>query len=282
MQPKKIVLALGEDKFPNKEKDLPESLIDLLSDKFEILWTPKDLRSYTKLVPALKKYLNDIIVTADDDIIYKNDWLEKLYNAYKKNSKSIHCHRAHRIILDSQKQIKPYKEWEWKISKVKPSFNNFLTGVGGVLYPPSVLHKDVFNVELFQKLAPYADDIWFWAMAVLNGTKINVIKKNYADLEYIEDTQKNCLWEINVTGKKNDEQLQKVLEYYPQIVEKLDKKKFKRPSKISFIMRLFSITNKPSRDDKWYKVVYILGLKFSYRNRKKEAKMKLLKESENK
>ena len=89
-------------------------------------------------------------------------------------------------------------------------------------------------------------------------------------------------WEINVTGKKNDEQLQKVLEYYPQIVEKLDKKKFKRPSKISFIMRLFSITNKPSKDDKWYKVVYILGFKFSFRNRNKETKMKLLKESEKK
>lgn len=282
VQSKKIVLTLGEDKFPNKENDLPESLKSLLSDKFEILWTPTDLRSYTKLVPALKEYPNDIIVTADDDIVYKEDWLEKLYKSYKKNKNMIHCHRVHRIIFNDKCKIKPYKQWEWEICNVKPSFNNFLTGVGGVLYPPNSLYKDIFNIELFQKLAPFADDIWFWAMAVLNNTKINVIKKNNSKLEYVEDTQKDCLWQINVTGCKNDEQLLNVIGYYPQILKKLDKRKFKRPSELSLITRLFSITNLPSKDDKWYKVIYILGLKFSFRNKKKEEKMKLLIESENK
>lgn len=279
LKPKKIVLALGEDKFPNKENDLPESLRSLLSDKFEILWTPKDLRSYTKLVPALKEYPNDIIVTADDDIIYKKDWLEKLYEAYKKEPSLIHCHRAHRITFDKNKKIMPYREWVWGVKKVKPSFNNFLTGVGGVLYPPNVLNKDVFNVELFQKLAPLADDIWFWAMAVLNDTKINVIKHNNSSLVCIDGTQENCLCKQNVDESKNDEQLNNILEYYPQILEKLDKKKFRN---VSFLQSLFSITNLPSKEEKWYRTVYFLGFKLSFRNKKKEEKMKILSESEGK
>ena len=38
---------------------------------------------------------------------------------------------------------------------------------------------------------------------------------------------------------------------------------------------VFSVTNFLSRNEKWYKVIYILGLKFSFRNKKKEAKMKV-------
>lgn len=269
LNPKKIVLALGEDNFPNKENDLPESLRSLLSDKFEILWTPKDLRSYKKLVPALKEYPNDIIVTADDDVIYKKDWLEKLYEAYKKEPSLIHCHRAHRITFDKNKKIMPYLEWVWGVKKVKPSFNNFFTGAGGVLYPPNVLNKDVFNIELFQKLAPLADDIWFWAMAVLNDIKVNVIKKGYVQLEYVENTQDNGLFNFNVNESKNDEQLNNVLEKYPQILEKLDKKKFRN---VSFLQSLFSITNLPSKEGKWYRTVYFLGFKLSFRNKKKEGK----------
>lgn len=205
--------------------------------------------------------------------------LETLYEAYKKLPNLIHCHRAHRITFDKKKNMCPYKNWVWSVKKVKPSFNNFLTGVGGVLYPPYVLNKDVFNIELFQKLAPMADDIWFWAMAVLNNTKINVIKNNYSKLSCIDGTQENCLWKTNVDESQNDEQMKNVLDYYPQIFEKLDKRIFKN---ITFLQSLFSTTNLPSLDGKWHKVIYIIGLKFSFRNKKKEEQMKKLKESRTK
>ena len=43
------------------------------------------------------------------------------------------------------------------------------TGVGGVLYPPHSLKADMMDVELFTKLAPSTDDIWFWAAGAANG-----------------------------------------------------------------------------------------------------------------
>lgn len=267
LKPKKVVLALGEDKFPNKENDLPESLKNLLSDKFEILWTPYDLRSYTKLIPTLKEYPNNIIVTVDDDIIYEKERLSKLYKAYKKQPNIIHCHRVHRILFDKKKQIKPYIKWKFVISNVKPSFNNFLTGVGGVLYPPNVLHPDIFKEEVFKDLAPMADDIWFWAMAVLNNTKINVIKNNCKVLEYIEGTQDDCLWATNQTGK-NDEQLKNILNRYPEILEKLDKRIFIPTLDFKeFLQQIFSIKNVCKNNVK-HKIVTILGVKIKFKRSK--------------
>ncbi|MBQ6012154.1 MAG: hypothetical protein IJL23_03465, partial [Alphaproteobacteria bacterium] len=138
VKPDKIILWLGKDKFPNKEQDLPETLLNLKKFGLTIKWC-KDIRSYTKLIPALKEYPDDIIITVDDDIYYPEYLVEKLYKAYLKNKNMVHCLRAHKIKFNQDETILPYNDWEKCIQNVKPSFNNFLTGVGGVLYPPKCL-----------------------------------------------------------------------------------------------------------------------------------------------
>ena len=77
VKPAKVILWLGAEQFPNLEKDVPEKVLKLKENGLTIEWT-NNLRSYTKLVPALKKYPNNIIATADDDIYYEKEWLEKL------------------------------------------------------------------------------------------------------------------------------------------------------------------------------------------------------------
>lgn len=51
-------------------------------------------------------------------------------------------------------------------------------GVGGVLYSSRSLNEEVFNEATFCKVAPTNNVIWFWFMAILNGTKISVVPKN--------------------------------------------------------------------------------------------------------
>lgn len=218
----KIILYLGKDKFPNLETDLPQELINLCGDKFEIHWVEKDLCSFTKLIPALKEYPDALIVTADDDIVYPYRWLELLLLSYVKNPTEISCHRAHKIIFEDEK-IKPYRQWKFSYPKACVSYNNFLTGVGGVLYPPHCLSEDVFDEEKFMRLCPQADDIWFWAMAIENNTQIRIVENNITRLEYIEGTQEVGLCYSNVREEKNDVQLQNVLNEYPEILDKLDK-----------------------------------------------------------
>ncbi|MFZ1980133.1 MAG: glycosyltransferase domain-containing protein, partial [Smithella sp.] len=162
LKPDEIILWLGEKEFPHKEGNLPQSVLSLKNNGLTIKWC-KDMGPYTKLIPALKEYPDDIIVTADDDIYYPRKFLELLYGAYLKEPQYIHCHRVHKITFDKNKNIQKYSKWIRQASNIESSLCNFLTGAGGVLYPPNSLYKDVLNEELFLKLSPTADDIWFWA-----------------------------------------------------------------------------------------------------------------------
>lgn len=227
IKPYKIILWLGREQFPNLNKDVPEKILHLQQNGLTIGWT-KNLYSYTKLIPALKKYPDNIIVTADDDIYYEPDWLEKLIKTHKENKNCIICHRAHRVKLDKE-NLAPYKKWPKKIKVCKASYLNFLTGVGGVLYPSGCLYKDVLNEELFTKLSPKADDVWFWAMAVLNKTKICIADNWVKRLTYINPererglTDEVTLFSFNKKGG-NDVQIRNVINHYPEILNILKEK----------------------------------------------------------
>lgn len=222
LKPDELVLWLGNEQFPNKEDDLPQSILSLKNNGLTIGWC-NDIKSYKKLIPALREFPDDVIVTADDDKYYPSDWLELLYNAYLKEPQYIHCHRAHRITFDENKNIKKYSTWSMNISNIGPSFCNFLTGVGGVLYPPKVLYKDILNEALFLKLSPTNDDIWFWAMAVLNNTKISAIKNNIPIFRNIKSGRisglksEMKLYTTNIIDGGNDKQLKNIFNYYPDL-----------------------------------------------------------------
>ena len=48
---------------------------------------------------------------------------------------------------------------------------NFFTGSNGVLYPPHCLADAVLDEETFTRICPTEDDIWFFAMSLLAGTR---------------------------------------------------------------------------------------------------------------
>ena len=224
MKADKVILWLAPEQFPNKEKDLPQQLLDLRDRGLTIDWY-HDIKSYKKLIPTLKKYPESIIVTADDDAIYHIDWLKKLYIEYLKQPNKIHCHRAHRIKMGFN-YIMPYKKWEW-FDILKPGqdgYDIFFTGVGGVLYPPHSLDIRVLDEEKFRILCPSGDDIWFWGHALLKGTKINLVSDALKYPKLILSTQKSALWHSNVNNGMNDVQMKAIIKKYPQIMKILNKK----------------------------------------------------------
>jgi len=115
---------------------------------------------------------------------------------------------------EDSESFKPYSEWS-KIQQSNPSFNLFPTGVGGILYPPNSLHKDVTNRELFLKLSPTADDVWFKAMSLMNKTKVISVVCNFEEVQIIVGSQEgSALWKSNVVEFKNDTQIKNVFDYY--------------------------------------------------------------------
>ena len=215
IKPYKIILWLAKPEFPNGNVDLPTNLLNLIDKGLTIEYYEKDIKSYKKLIPTLKKYPNNIIVTADDDIIYRKDWLEKLYKTYLKYPKDIAAHRVTKFIYKKNgfKFIVGGKHY-YK----KPSFLNKVTGVGGVLYFPNCFYKDILNEELFMKLAPTNDDVWFWFQAVLKGTRIRVVEKPNIKLNFVPKSQNVALNKINDRGQKLFwKDFNKMLDYYTEL-----------------------------------------------------------------
>ena len=203
-----ILWVYKEDLF-----SLPKKISKLKKRGLIIKGVDTDLRSYNKLIHALKKYPEDFIVTADDDIYYPENWLESLINSHVESKREILCCRAHRISKDKEGCLLPYKEWEWETGSLCDDEYIFPTGTGGVLYPPESLHKEVFNEKIFLEKCEYADDIWLYFMFRLNGY---MAKKVDVSLDFYSwrGTEKNGLARINVVNKKNDIQMKNLIEVY--------------------------------------------------------------------
>lgn len=212
-QADKIILWLASEQFPDGTKCLPEDLLKLQSEQFEIRWT-EDIKSYKKLIPALSAFPDAIIITVDDDLLFESTLIEKLVNGYLKAPKYIQCHRITAIEYNGFDDIKIVPN----ASKIyhKPTYLHKLSGGAGCLYPPHCLHPDVMRKDLFMKLAPTSDDIWFWLMGVLNGVRVNVVENNISKLTYIPGTQDEALWRVNDHGEKLFfRHFKNILTYYP-------------------------------------------------------------------
>lgn len=212
--PEKIIVNLSANDF---EKISP---ILHIFQKYGVEFTEvEDTKSYKKLIPTLQKYPDKIIITADDDLYYKSDWLEKLLLTHKKFPTMILCHLTAKISFLNNK-LKPYNEWQFNKRGTIPSYSNLILSGAGTLFPPNSLYKDVCNADLFMKLSPTADDIWDYFMAFLQGTKIIQIQNSYSNLHYVNPYREygiingKTLTQENVMLGKNDEQFKNVLSYY--------------------------------------------------------------------
>lgn len=196
-KPNHIILWLAREQFPQAEGSLPMALLKLQRYGLEIKWCD-DIRSYKKLIPTLSLYPEAVIITADDDLYYRCDWLKVLYDEHLKHPDMICAHRVTKFYLENDfyKVIRGgYDIWP------EATYLNELTGGAGALFPPRVLDENIFDKDVFMAKCSTNDDIWFWLMAVLHGTKICVPQKANPNIIYILGTQKGpTLTRINNEG----------------------------------------------------------------------------------
>ena len=220
LKPNMVILWLAQSQFPNKEDDLPLNLIKLKEFGLDIKWC-KDIKSFKKLIPIIKEYPNDIIVTADDDLYYDKDWLKILYSSYLTDKKSIHAHRIIELGYIQNKLVRVSKGKKDLVNTKKLSCLNLLNSGAGVLFPPHSFYKELAKEDVFLTICPTNDDVWFWAMTILNGCKIRIVENNIYDLNIIDETKNSVnLDSINQGLSVNGQfiiQLNKVLENYAQL-----------------------------------------------------------------
>jgi hypothetical protein len=163
VHPEKVFLWLHTD----LQSEIPESLQKLISDRFEILYS-NERGPHRKLVETLRHFPDRHIVTCDDDHIYPVDWLERLQQEHQRYPDAIVAHMC-RVFRYEGKELLPYRKWHGEIEGHGSPLTLAL-GWGGVWYPPGCLHEDVTRSDMYDELAPRADDMWFKAMSFRQGT----------------------------------------------------------------------------------------------------------------
>jgi len=215
--PNRIVVWL--DNVNWNEDKLPEVLKKLQSLGVEFYYVD-DLRSYKKLIPALKKFPHNTIITVDDDMYYNNQlikWLVDANNEY--GGKSVIGTWGVVEEMVNGKYL-PYSQWKDEVvSGTNPQFS--LIGCGGILYPSDVFDDEILKEDVFMKLAPSADDLWFWAMEKRQGIPVRVTPNARYGLhtpvnrvDAWDPNRGGSLYLINEINGKNDFQLKNLIDYY--------------------------------------------------------------------
>jgi glycosyltransferase involved in cell wall biosynthesis len=216
IRPEGIAVFLSGEEFPDKARVLEQfSAFSPFGVRFEFV--KKNFRSYKKLVHALREYHDYTLVTADDDVFYRADWLCLLTETARAHPGEIIGQRVKSVAL-FENDVAPYHKWKWSKKEVSPF--NFATGCGGILYPPGSLDKDAANSALFLELCPHADDVWFYVMAFLRGTSVRKVANGHDSIQEFDYVYKRIykkvpqLLKINVDRNENDTQLRAALEHY--------------------------------------------------------------------
>lgn len=213
MLPNRIILWISDER---KNVPLPITLQNQIKRGLEVRYC-RDIRSYTKLVPALKEFPESAIITIDDDIIYPIDMLEHLVNAYNQTHDCICAHWVHTTPKDLLENYTSLLNWPTVKEPVEDSPLLFYEGFGGVLYPPNSLDAEVFNEDVFLNICKYADDVWFNAMSLKKGTKVRYAHPRPGLIQLIgnPEVQGIALRNVNSNGEiLNDVQIKAVYKKY--------------------------------------------------------------------
>ena len=213
-KPDKVVLNLAIEEFPNKNEDLPDSLLSLLQyENFEIFWVEKNTNVFKKLIPTLYRYKDDLIVTTDDDIIYPHNLIEKIFNEYRERNTNNPMSFGLKIGWKNKKSRKRKKK------KISSHF--------GACSIVKYKHFNERIMELYNKTTKKRlkkgikcfDDILYTYAALLNGVyydkSYNFILDDYVNLK--NDTEE---------GFSSGKQSKKLFTAYHEVIRKYIKKTY--------------------------------------------------------
>lgn len=152
----RVVLVLSRAEFPRMEAELPEylSLMASAEPKFRILWTGKNTRALKKLDPTVAAYPGIPVITTDDDIIVRPDFVQSFMDCHRRNPR--HAIYAHMFDFPGNREIK-VSGW-------------------GRLFPPGSL-ADI-DTGLFDSVFHgLEDDVWNGIRVWLKGTPVMKLGK---------------------------------------------------------------------------------------------------------
>ena len=236
IKPSRVILWLDEEE---KDKPLPEALQRLQAAGLEIYYADNigPHQKYYRFVEQNEEFSKPL-VTADDDVIYPEDWLKGLVEAYREKPSVIHCYRTYRMRLRNGKFI-AHNDWQESESDV-PSYLNQIMGSSGAIYPPKFLEYVKRVGDGFRSKSPTSDDIWLTVNALRSNFKIAQIEMKSKTFKTIPGTQNNSLSPENVIEGKNHYQL--IQSFTDQDMAKLERALNVREPEYSYVSKSSALT----------------------------------------
>ena len=146
--------------------------------EFKIISVKENIKPHKKYYYAMQLFREYAIITIDDDIYYSPDAFESLYNSYLDYPNVISGRRSHYIQYRNNREIKNYMEWEFEQQYItNPDFNIFLTGNGGILYPPDILNINKNDLPLIYETLT-TDDITLKYFSYRKGIACRWVRNN--------------------------------------------------------------------------------------------------------
>lgn len=217
MLPNRIVLNINREKWT--EDNLPELIKKLQIAGLEVNLC-EDVGPHTKLLPALEKYPDDVIITVDDDVYYEDCLIADLLADFRqKNEPCVIC-RAGSVLAMQSNEILPYSHWQ--DAEKYAAKNSIISphGYCGVLYAPHIFSDEVFNKSVYRQYCKNADDIWFSIIEIIEHIPVYMSSRPNSNMIYVDHSNEyvaqnsDALHFGNAEGGRNDEQLAALVEHY--------------------------------------------------------------------
>lgn len=134
----------------------------------------KNTGPYRKIFPALKcADENDVLVYADDDVVYDNQWLSTLFSFFDDNDrKYIVASRIRKVTYNCFGQRKSYETFPLVKSNSILADDFIITGVGGAILMKNHIDSKYIFDESFIEICPKTDDIWISKIIELSKSKV--------------------------------------------------------------------------------------------------------------
>ena len=162
----------------------------------------------------MREYPGASVITVDDDLFYPARLIENLLNYQEKYPGTITSTLTRKIRCKNGR-LASYNDWEYVPSRTEPLFSNQMLGVGGVLYPPGVMDRELFNSENIKRCALKTDDLWLKIMSLKKGVKVACASGSYPRVFIpIIRTGDQPLMANNVGENQNDKNLAMLMKEY--------------------------------------------------------------------
>lgn len=215
LKPHKIVLNLSSHPYLKDEgiqdtdifSYLTQGIDDKLKKIINIRWV-ENTGPFRKLIPTLQTAnFDDVIVTADDDIIYGQNWLSSLIQDFDPKNMLIHASRVRKIQHNKFGYETGYNYWPVVQKSTILNKDWIITFGGGAVLYRGWFTNELINDKNYLDIAPTADDLWYSKICKLSGLQARIIPTALESLIFIKHS--SGLENINLPQSKSNKLISK-------------------------------------------------------------------------